>query len=354
MKHCSFNKLHVLIITFLIVLSLPLAVSASDCDHEWNLLETTYEPYSDTDHKVSSRYICAKCGEEREEALYAEHNWDKDAPDDSVLDVVYKSEDYHEVTYTFNCKDCGDKTIERKEEKHKFNKYNLCTKCFTRVPKNITLKAKEKAYINPLSWAKIKVNNKGYLKIYAYGYDNDSSEDWALYNREKLVYADAGYMRSGMCVPVKKGTYYLKVYNDACVKYTFTKKAPTDISKRSKAIKLKKNKKNVTLAYPPAQKNSWIGYYKVKIPKKQFLRLYIGQGSTTPGIGMPESLDINIYNSKGKRIPLEGSFGTEETNWLISSEKLKKGTYYIKLKIYYGSAASRLRYLGSVISLKWK
>ena len=248
----------------------------------------------------------------------------------------------------------NDYGTEKKNEAHSLNQYNNCTQCHTFIPKSVTLKPNNKAYLNSLSWAKIKVKKKGYLRICIYGSHIDS-DSWSLYNKNKLPYDDAINMEPNMCVPVKKGTYYLKVNGDYGIKYTFTKKTVKNNDKRSKAISLKKNKAFVALTYPPKNKKIWTGYYKVKLSKKQFLRLLVGERTTIPGVG-GFSFEINIYNSKGKRIPWESYFGTtdDKNNMIITSEKLKKGTYCIELKRYYGTAATRLRYLGSVIALKWK
>lgn len=325
---------------------MPLLVLADDCNHKWTLESINCEQYSADKHKVTNYYYCEYCGEKKELNYYEMHNWQKD-----IINTEYKSETNHEVTYGYYCYDCGADKTEIEEEKHCLNEYNHCTKCYSVVPKNITLKPNKKAFLNNQSWAKVKVNQKGYLRVYT-----DNNANWGLYDRYKLPYDDAQWMNSKMCVPVKKGTYYLKVINnDSCVKFTFIKKSPKYNGKRSKAVNLKKNKALITLAYPPAKKNTWIGYYKVKIPKKQFLRLLISEGYTTPGIGGGSSVGIKIYNAKGKNIPCERRYGTGEDSvtGITSYEKLKKGTYYIKLTRGYSSGAEKERCLGNVISLKW-
>ena len=336
--------IQVFIIAVLCIVSMSLLVMADDCNHEWSIIYSNREQYSADEHKVINGYGCVNCDERKEELFYEKHNWEE-----VILNAEYSTNTLHEVTKCYYC-NCGEKKYVKEKENHIFNKYNHCTECATVVPQKITLKPNEKAYINNQTLAKVKVTKKGYLRVYVY--NNDAN--WGLYDRYKLPYNDAQWMKSKMCVPVKKGTYYLKVNNDSCVKYTFTKKSTKNNSKRLAAINLKKNKGVVTLVYPPAKKNTWTGYYKIKIPKKQLLHLLIGQGSTTPGVGAHGELEINIYDSKGKLVPWEGSFGTEgNLNGITLYNKLKKGTYYIKLKKNYYSDATKEGCVGTVISLKW-
>lgn len=317
--------------------------------HTWRLSDTSYNDYSKTQHKVTSYYECSQCYESKSDSKLQNHSWNYG----EKYSFTKKSASQHTYQQMLECKNCyhwHDRTV---TESHHFNKYGECNECDYVKAKNTTLKAGKNAYVNEKSWIKIKVKKKGYLVVNVregkgskHGY---GSQGWGFYNSNKKVFLDHNYNYGKGCVPVNKGTYYIRTSGKASVKYTFKKDPSKKNYTQGKAQKLKRKKAVTGVIYPSASKKSWIRYYKVSLTKKQFLRY-----SFTKNISNVTSYITSIRDSKGNWYstePIRNSNGDSTNKW-TSSEKLKKGTYYIVVEEGYTSA-SRKRNAGTVFTLKW-
>ena len=320
---------------------------AEDCEHDWTEYDVSYSNFSDTQHSCTHYYYCEKCGDSKTETSYANHNWSYG--EKYSFDRI--SDSRHSYKQFIECKDCYyNKTITGTEN-HTLDKYGRCTGCDARAVKNITLKPGAVAYVNENSWIKIKVSKTGYITVNTSD-RNGEGTGWKLYNKSKALYEDADWVGNNGSVPVRKGTYYIKVSYDTSIKYKFSKDPSKKNYTKGKAVKLKKKKKAVTVIYPTAKKKTWKRYFKVKLPKKQYLRFKLSYQSATP----TRSYYIgpwHIEDSKGNYIG-EASRRKKngDTIGYTSAEKLKKGTYYLVFEQNWPSATKK-RHTGSVWSLKW-
>ena len=202
---------------------------------------------------------------------------------------------------------------------------------------------------------KISIPQDGFIKISA----KHSKKDYeyiTLYtsNKKETVTSDLnngyswfeldGKSSGSMTFPVKKGTYYIYAddYDGSWdtrsplkIKYTFTKATNKANFCRSKASKLSKNKK-VTIVN--TYNNCYDRWYKVSLSKKQPINYYI--------VGAE---DVLIYDSKGNE--LDVVCVNRETGRYYTYDKLKKGTYYVRIKYDYWD----IKYDGaSMCTFKWK
>ena len=209
---------------------------------------------------------------------------------------------------------------------------------------------------------KFKVKKDGYVTFTAKtppdkDYSGAYHGFWRLCDssRQSLTHSDMFRMEEYVTFAVKKNkTYYFKVdFNDAVIinhKY----KAVTDKSgnKKSKAYNLKKNKTMPGLLMAGENKADW---YKIKLPKKQTLKLTFTTKSNN-------GLCVEVFSSKNLNRYLDGLMyhqtqSMDETVSLASRKgnnnrdpyiKLPKGTYYVKVFGMKGWQQS------GYYSLKWK
>ncbi|MCM1561968.1 MAG: hypothetical protein NC123_20920 [Butyrivibrio sp.] len=173
-----------------------------------------------------------------------------------------------------------------------------------------------------------------------------SSDSCGFYNEESMTFAVKG-----------ESSYYLKVKlwgrQEMVIDYQYREVNDKSGNKKSKAYKLKKNKKAEGLLIAGQSKADW---YKITLTKKQVLKLTVATKSYR-GIG------VKVYDKKGNEI-------TGLDYWQVTStdsvndpvtlasrtgrysdsgyKKLAKGTYYVK--VYINKEAKGCGYY----SLKWK
>lgn len=209
---------------------------------------------------------------------------------------------------------------------------------------------------------KFKVKKDGYVTFTAKtppdkDYSGAYHGFWRLCDSSKLslTHSDMFRMEEYVTFAVKRNkTYYFKVdFNDAVVinhKY----KAITDKSgsKKSKAYNLKKNKTASGLLMAGENKTDW---YKIKLPKKQTLKLTFTTKSNN-------GVCVEVFSSKNLNSYINGlahhqTQSMDETVYLASRtsnnnrdpyKKLPKGTYYVKVFGMKGWQQS------GYYTLKWK
>lgn len=209
---------------------------------------------------------------------------------------------------------------------------------------------------------KFKVKKDGYVTFTAKtppdkDYSGAFHGFWRLCDSSKqsLTHSDMFRMEEYVTFAVKKNkTYFLKVeFNDAVI-INHDYKAVTDKSgnKKSKAYNLKKNKTVPGLLMAGENKADW---YKIKLPKKQTLKLTFTTKSNN-------GLCVEVFSSKNLNRYLNGlskhqTQSMDETVYLASRNgnydtdpyiKLPKGTYYVKVYGMKGWQQS------GYYSLKWK
>lgn len=183
------------------------------------------------------------------------------------------------------------------------------------------------------SYTKISVNKTGYICV-----ETPSTQYSSVYvtlcNKSKKAVSEEIYVSSSSpytYFAVSKGTYYIKtrassdgMYN---VRYTFTKVSEKSGSKKAKAVNIKKNKtiKGVLTANNKSQAD----WYKVKLTKKQVLKITY-KSLNTGGYGdiklqvIPANKNMKIYGDTVKLA--NGTSGTAK-----STGKWSAGTYYLKV-----------------------
>ena len=316
-------------------------------NHTWKYSHTSNDDYSKTQHKVSNYYYCTVCDAERIDTKYQNHSW----YDTSKHSYKKKSETQHTYHQSLSCKTCYHWHEQTGTENHKYNRYNECKGCYHVKAKNITLSAGKAVCVNDKSWVRINVKKKGFLAITVNkGKDSENPWDgWYFCNSKKQVFTDQKYNYGASWVPVKKGTYYIRPRGSEIIKYTWKKDPSKKNYTKGKSAKLKKKKAVMGAIYPSDSKKTFTRYYKVKLTKKQFLRFTYTENGHDWRITLP-----HIIDSKGRWYNIENipdSRGNYTQRW-TSSEKLKKGTYYIVVEPRYTSA-SKKRSAGMVFSIKW-
>lgn len=320
--------------------------------HSWIEEEHNGIEYSDSQHILRTEYYCSDCYESKTEDRYVNHQWHVY----NKYDYRSVSDKYHTYKEPLKCLDCGKYLENQKSESHHFDQYHNCKDCYAVVAGNtILLSPGRWVSANKKTWLRINVDKTGYLTI-------DTSRDvsffteFRLYNRAKTAYIDS-YLGDS-CIPVKKGTYYIRLGLNGKIKYSFTKDPSKKNYTKKKAVKLKKNKRAVTVIYASGKKKTWKRYYKIKLKKKQFLRLKITENcipseKSVEG-GMTTFYFDLVTTSKNKMVSMETEYDKNgQPCGYISSKKLKKGTYYVCLKRDWTSA-SRPRSTGTFFSLSWK
>lgn len=324
-------------------------------NHSWIKYYDHYVEYSDSQHILSTGYYCYDCDESKTEEKYVNHRWK----------VSYKN-DYHSVSdklHTYiehlDCLDCNKSLDKQKRESHHFDQYHDCKECDAVVAGNtILLSPGRWVSANQKTWLRINVAKAGYLTIDTMDkYMGEFSPSWDLYNGGKTLYTDSKERHDHNCVPVKKGTYFVRLRSSGKIKYSFTKDPSKKNYSKKKAIKLKKNKRAVTVIYASGKKKTWKRYYKIKLTKKQFLHLKITENYTPSeqsGAGLHHFSSDLVTTAKNKEVPMETEYDKNgQPCGYISSKKLKKGTYYVCLERNWTSA-SRPRSTGTFFSLSWK
>ena len=114
----------------------------------------------------------------------------------------------------------------------------------------------------------------------------------------------------------------------------------------------------VGVIHPEKKKSTWTHYYKITLPKKQFLRIQFRKGGNnfvgdnTPSVYTRYDPDLfAVVGPTGKSISITTDRG--RYYGFISDYKLKKGTYYIVVKRHWTPAEKKWA-TGLVYSLAWK
>lgn len=181
---------------------------------------------------------------------------------------------------------------------------------------------------------------------------------WFLCNsakKEITSTGDCGFWEDDKITLAVKGgnTYFLKVKcsdEKIVIDHQYREVSDKSGNKKSKAYKLKKNKKAEGLLMAGESKVDW---YKITLTKKQVLKITVAEKSYR-GLGM------KVYDSKGDEVYgfYYGSPSSTDTlndpqtlaskDYSGNLKKLPKGTYYVK--IYGDNEAKCCGYY----SLKWK
>lgn len=197
------------------------------------------------------------------------------------------------------------------------------------------------------TWLKYKPKADGYLSIRASDLENSSvgaKGYLTLYNSTKLtalssksIFYNAKYQNNAYWYEVifglkKDTTYYIRIRSDNSVKFscTFTKTVKKAGNSKNNSLNMKKNKWKTGLIPAGISNSDW---YKLKLTKKQKLRLYYT--AKTRG-----SFKISIYSSK-QLIGNQNVYYTSSQRkvtlyqYMETSKKktgLSPGTYYIKIE----------------------
>ena len=139
---------------------------------------------------------------------------------------------------------------------------------------------------------------------------------------------------------------YLKLEDPGTIKYTFYKDpSPKNYTPKA-AVAIKKGKTAKGVLYSTAVKKTWDRYYKISVPKTQFVKVLF---STEFGY-----YRVNLYDSEGYYVDTSTEYDKKgNTVGIISDNKVKKGTYYIRVSSSWTQAEQRLA-PGTYYSIKWK
>ena len=137
--------------------------------------------------------------------------------------------------------------------------------------------------------------------------DEDSAYSWWIYGTKK---------NGVFTIPIDKGTYYLRTYDNHTIKYKFTKVQQKPNYCVGKAVPLKKNQKALICQTPLYNYSRW---YKIQLPKKQAVNIWFDEWNRA-----------SLYDSGLHYISMEHA-GTNSPRY-FSTEKLPKGTYYIRVE----------------------
>lgn len=226
----------------------------------------------------------------------------------------------------------------------------------------------EEAYANEFIYMPFQVKKDGYVTFTASNTPENAGKNlggtWFLCNSARKEISstdDCGFWADDNITFAVKGgnSYFLKVKcrgyeEEMVIDHQYQEVNDKSGNKKSKACKLKKNKKAEGLLMAGESKVDW---YKITLTKKQILKITIAQKSYR-GLGM------KVYDSKGDEVyglnywEVSSSDTLDDPETLSSLnapgvgkskfKKLPKGTYYIK--IYTDKDARGCGYY----SLKWK
>lgn len=196
---------------------------------------------------------------------------------------------------------------------------------------------------------KFKAVKNGYLRVQTYNYYGYTYGTATLCNSKKKAISSATNLKYDPTFGVKKGrTYYIKVVpaenQDVAHTLTVVNKAIREKSgkKKSKAVLLKKNKKQQGTITAGEKRTDW---YKFRVTKKKKDHELAIEGATN------HKIKLVIYKGN-KRLRLVGgqpvlnARGNYHSSMTISGKNWTKGTYYVK--VYRGTSKSSGWY-----SLKW-
>lgn len=181
------------------------------------------------------------------------------------------------------------------------------------------------------AYIKYKATNNGYITI------SDTSSALGMYatlcnsSKKEISFSNMvfGQIKAKAIFGVKKGTtYYVKFENEggsAKVKLSAKAVKEKSGSSRKKAVSLKAGKTVGGVLEAGSKTNDW---YKIKLTKKKKIKV------TVDDKNMNGATEVNVYDSKGKKV-------------YANIDKLKKGTYYIKVSRNSSKASGSYK-------LKWK
>lgn len=207
--------------------------------------------------------------------------------------------------------------------------------------------AEDYAHTQKYIWIKYKAPNDGYITITAQGNAQKLQEDgsgskgaglatgiFRLYNSKKktqlsgdFAYNTAGKNPAEYTVVYgvrKKTTYYLQVQAQGAVsvKCNFTKVSKSKANKKSAAVSLPKKKKAKGILAAGDNAADW---YKIKIPKKQYLHFYYSGKAN----GQVKLTFSGAYLNTAKRYIIQGS---EEVGHAYTIERVQPGNYFVKVE----------------------
>ena len=211
------------------------------------------------------------------------------------------------------------------------------------------------------SWFKLNVTKNGYVKIKMQDSDDTAKADTygvRLYDAQKKKCLSGGgrdLTKSNKYTTyygLKKGTYYLRVYNRSADYFAITGSQYGVMEKsgaiKAKAVKVGKNvlKKGTVLATETAATS--VDWYKITTTKAQ--KVYLHLNFKTGGISKG-GVKVSVYKAGATKPMMTKTFASGESShdWKIYTKnysgKLKKGTYYIKVQ--------KNNYGNGYYSLKW-
>lgn len=226
----------------------------------------------------------------------------------------------------------------------------------------------EEAYAQEFIYMPFQVKKDGYVTFTVNNTPENAGDHfrgtWFLCNsakKEITSTGDCGFWEDDNITFAVKGgnSYFLKVKTYGAreavvIDHQYREVSDKSGNKKSKAYKLKKNKKAEGLLMAGESKVDW---YKITLTKKQVLKITVAQKSYR-GLGM------KVYDSKGEEVygldywKVSSSDTLDDPDTLSSLnapgvgkskfKKLPKGTYYVKI---YGNKEAKCC---GYYSLKWK
>lgn len=325
--------------------------------HKWlNADKDEYKTISQSQHSHKIHYWCEICEAEKTKIKKEKHNWIYSTTD-SIKDVSSKN---HICVNIYYCDACETEKTGKVTEKHTYDKkYGICYECDHVKPRSEKLQSGKWAYLNNKTWAKVTAPKNGYLiveiknasrKLNPY-YSSPITyalSPWSFYDVSKRIYPKYKKISGSSIIPVKKGVYYIKTDdNPLDIKFTFKKDSSAKNYSRKKAMQLGKNRKATALIYSNGKKNTWNRYYKIKVPKKQFLHISIESGLAG------SMKHVQVYTKGGKQVKMTTDYDKKGNKCgILSNKKITKGTYYIVISENW-SPANKKQTTGSYYAIKW-
>lgn len=316
-------------------------------DHYWYVDDSTDykpDPSNRNQHYYERSLICGDCGAGKKETITENHNWILIMTDMAIP----VSGTQHSVTKHYQCNMCGTVTKYTSKGNHKYDKYGICKYCSFGRANAVALKSTVGGYGNNNTWFQITVPKNGYIVVNKMA----SCQPFDLYNMNKRVYKLQYFSTDrAQYIPVTKGTYYIRSKNVSSkygtpiyMKYTFMADPSKQNYTMRTALSLKAKTKVTSVIYSSAKTNTWKRYFKVSLPKKQYLRVNSILPPASNGY-------LTLYDARGKAV--SWSYFTTGTGGLVSTKQLNKGTYYICFQGNW-NAVDKYSATGAMCQIYWQ
>lgn len=195
-------------------------------------------------------------------------------------------------------------------------------------------RTEETVYTDVYNQYKLVIPADGYIRVNMKGRNDTGSING--FSKTKAYYDKHSYelipiyfslhqedIRNGKnIIPINKGTYYIEVYfagdgtDTLPFSYSFKKVAFPANHSRAKAQTLKRGKKVEICQLPKKNYSRW---FKIKLTKKQAITFWSDQGD-----------NVVVFNEDLERLSIKRA--GEKSIKYSTTQKLPKGTYYLKMK----------------------